>query len=257
MKKIMIYLITLLSFNIIECKAQTGAQMQIYRFGGAIDTYNLSDIDSITFLPCTSLSNCGNVTDYDGNVYNSVTIGKQCWMQQNLKTTSYNDGTAIPLVTDVNTFYYLTTPAYCWFNDSTKFKNIYGALYNCITVYTGKLCPTGWHVPTYSEWDTLIIYLGGANVAGGPMKSTTEWFSPNVGATNSSGFSALPAGSLDMYNGGFADQGTTCYWWSSTESNSTYACSIRLQYDYAGASQITSGITQGSSVRCLKDSSSK
>ena len=109
-----------------------------------------------------------NVVDIDGNVYHTVTIGTQVWMVENLKTTKYNDGTAIPLVTDNTAWGALTTPGYCWYNnDSATYKNTYGALYNWYAVNTGKLAPTGWHVPTDSEWTVLTTYLGGQSVAGG------------------------------------------------------------------------------------------
>ena len=145
------------------------------------------------------------VVDIDGNVYHTVTIGTQVWMVENLKTTKYNDGTAIPLVTDSAAWDELTTPGYCWYNnDSATYKNPYGALYNWYAVSTGKLAPTGWHVPTDSEWAVLTTYVGntyygGLDSAGGALKSTdkTYWLSPNTGATNSSGFSALPGGFRD------------------------------------------------------------
>ena len=96
------------------------------------------------------------VTDKDDNVYHTVTIGTQTWMAENLKTTKYNDGTAIPLVTDSTAWTSLLTPAYCWYNyDATTYKNTYGALYNWYAVNTGKLAPIGWHVATDAEWTTL------------------------------------------------------------------------------------------------------
>ena len=136
------------------------------------------------------------VTDIDGNVYQTVTIGTQVWMVENLKTTRYIDGTAIPLDTNSSTWGGLTTPGYCWYNDSAIYGNTYGALYNWYAVNTGKLAPAGWHVPTDSEWTVLTTYLGGETVAGGKLKDTgtTYWQSPNTGATNASGFLALPGG---------------------------------------------------------------
>ena len=101
-----------------------------------------------------------SITDKDGNVYTSVTIGTQVWMKENLKTTKYNDGTAIPLVTDGAAWESLTTPGYCWYNnDAATYKATYGALYNRYTANSGKLCPAGWHVPADSEWTTLTDYL--------------------------------------------------------------------------------------------------
>jgi uncharacterized protein (TIGR02145 family) len=100
------------------------------------------------------------VTDKDGNVYHTVTIGTQTWMVENLKTTKYNDGTAIPFITDNSAWANLTTPGYCWYNnDSTTYKNMYGALYNWYAVSTGNLAPKGWHVATDAEWTTLQNYL--------------------------------------------------------------------------------------------------
>jgi uncharacterized protein (TIGR02145 family) len=134
--------------------------------------------------------------DVDGNVYNTVTIGAQVWMAENLRTTKYNDGTSIPLVTDSTKWSDLSTPAHCWYNnDKASYKATYGALYNWYTVATDNLCPTGWHVPTTAEWQILKDYLG-SSVDGGKLKEsgTTHWKSPNKGATNESGFTALPGG---------------------------------------------------------------
>ena len=113
------------------------------------------------------------VSDADGYVYHTVTIGAQVWMVENLKTTKYNDGTAIPLVTDSTAWAILTIPGYCWYNnDAVTYKATYGALYNWYAVNTGKLAPKGWHVPADAEWTKLITFLGGEDVAGGKMKST-------------------------------------------------------------------------------------
>jgi len=139
------------------------------------------------------------VTDADGNVYHGVTIGAQVWTVENLKTTKYNDGTDIPLVTDGAAWDALdveTGGAYCWYNNDISNKDAYGAIYNFAAIKTGKLAPAGWHVPTMEEWQTLIDQLGGKDVAGGKLKEagTTHWNSPNSDATNSSGFTALPGG---------------------------------------------------------------
>ncbi|MFZ4572381.1 MAG: fibrobacter succinogenes major paralogous domain-containing protein [Bacteroidales bacterium] len=110
----------------------------------------------------------GTTTDVDGNLYHSVTIGTQVWMDENLKTTKYNDGSSIPLVTDSIAWINMTTPGYCWYhNNAAAYKNTYGALYNWYAVNTGKLAPTGWHVPTDAEWTILVAYLGGELLAGG------------------------------------------------------------------------------------------
>lgn len=132
------------------------------------------------------------IADADGNTYKIIKIGDQVWTAENLRTTRYNDGTEIPLVTDYTAWTNLTTPAYAWTNNDIGNKSVYGALYNWFAVKTCKLCPSGWHVPTDAEWTILENHLGGISVAGGKMKETgTEhWFAPNTDATNESGFTA-------------------------------------------------------------------
>jgi len=139
----------------------------------------------------------GSVTDIDGNVYQTVKIGNQWWMMENLKVTSYRNGEAIPNVTDTTEWYNLTTGAYCYYDNDAYNTTIYGRLYNWYSINDSRsIAPTGWHVPTDEEWTTVINYLGGESVAGGKLKEngTTHWTSPNNGATNESGFSALPGG---------------------------------------------------------------
>jgi uncharacterized protein (TIGR02145 family) len=194
------------------------------------------------------------VEDIDGNSYDVVTIGTQVWMKQNLATTKYNDGTAIPLVTDGNAWGALTTPAYCWYNnDSVTYKNPYGALYNWYTVNTAKLCPTGWHVPADTEWVTLTNYLGGTSKAGGHMKEsgTTHWVSPNTGADNSSGFTAV-AGGDRATNGIYAYFGSYQFFWSATQYNTTSAKNISMYYFSAGTTSYNYSMLIGYSVRCVK-----
>ncbi|MDX9696942.1 MAG: fibrobacter succinogenes major paralogous domain-containing protein [Bacteroidales bacterium] len=192
------------------------------------------------------------VTDIDGNVYKTVVIGSQEWMAENLKTTKYNDGTPISLITD-NTAWPTTSGAYCWYNNDIGNKTTYGALYNWYAVVDSrKLCPVGWHVPTDTEWSTLTTYLGGESVAGGKMKAITLWASPNMGADNSSGFTALPGGSRS-YDGYFDNVGYYGGWWSSTEGSTYYAFYRGLNY---GSSSVDRGYDYrryGFSVRCLRD----
>ena len=119
----------------------------------------------ITLSSCHKTENrqevSGNVTDIEGNVYNVVTIGTQVWMAENLKTTRFNDNSSIPQVTVTADWIVLTTPAYCWMlNDEVTYKDLYGALYNWFAVNSGKLCPTGWHVPSDAEFMTLEEALG-------------------------------------------------------------------------------------------------
>jgi len=198
----------------------------------------------------------GAVTDYDGNVYKIVQIGTQVWMAENLKTTKYNDDTSIPLVTDNNEWISLNTPAFCWYNnDAETNKSIYGALYNWYTVNTGKLCPKGWHIPTHSEWTTLVNFLGGEYVAGGKLKETgtLHWQSPNPGATNETGFTALPGG-LRYYGGSFYHIGDYGWWWSATEESATFAWHSIMFYNSIEATISTLYNKEfGFSIRCVKD----
>jgi uncharacterized protein (TIGR02145 family) len=196
----------------------------------------------------------GIVTDYDNNLYNTVKIGTQAWMAENLKTTKYNDGTAIPDATDGSAWASINSPAYCWYNNDTGNKNIYGALYNWYAVNTGKLCPAGWHVPTDAEWTTLTNYLGGLSIAGGKLKEsgTTHWTTPNTGATNETGFTAFPAGA--RYNDGvFYGVGTGGYWWCATGYDVTFAWR-RLIYNNDSSVGPGNGYKEiGFSVRCVRD----
>jgi len=195
------------------------------------------------------------VSDIDGNVYHTVTIGTQVWMVENLKTTKYNDGTAIPLVTDGTAWSNLTTPGYCWYNnDAATYKTTYGALYNWYAVHTEKLCPTGWHVPTDGELTTLTDFLGGELIAGGKMKETgtTHWLSPNTGATNESGFTAVPTG-VRYGGGGFDGIGSWCQMWSSFEYSTIYAWYRSLVYNGSNVVRNYGYKTAGYPVRCLRD----
>jgi uncharacterized protein (TIGR02145 family) len=195
------------------------------------------------------------VKDIDGNVYKTVKIGNQIWMAENLKTTKYNNGIAIPFVIDVDAWKALKTPAFCWYNNDVINKNKYGALYNWYTINTKKLCPLGWHIPSDAEWTTLTTVLGGEDVAGGKLKEagTLHWKSPNTGATNETGFTALPSGNRH-FMGTFDDGGSICYWWSSTLTPVSFAYIRDLYYNYSDLDRDDNGFKEsGFSVRCLKD----
>lgn len=194
------------------------------------------------------------IADIEGNLYKIVTIGTQVWMAENLRTTKYNDNTSIPLVADNTVWGNLITPGYCWYNnDEATNKPLYGALYNWNTVNTGKLCPAGWHVPTDDQWTTLTTYLGGENIAGGKLKEigNIHWTNGNVGATNETGFTALPGGDRD-YNGLFTRIGITGIWQSSTPYVGK-AMYLIMYGNQAAVSHSSSAKVNGYSVRCLKD----
>jgi uncharacterized protein (TIGR02145 family) len=210
------------------------------------------------------------ITDKDGNIYHAVTIGTQTWMVENLKTTRLNDGTAIPNVTDDAAWGALATPGYCWYNNNAAtYKDTYGALYNGYAVTTGKLAPTGWHVPTNAEWATLQNYvnanLGTSSSLGKALAATTNWqastYEGNMGndlsKNNSTGFTAFPGGYRNepAYNVEFLQIGSICNWWTTTEIVENYFNYINLGYYGNGQGFFlgTANRKNGFSVRCIKD----
>ena len=215
-----------------------------------------SDTESKNSYIAVSSGSNNTVTDIDGNVYTTINIDNQIWMVENLKTTTYNDGNAIPEVTDDNNWGNLETGAFCWYdNNVTNYKDTYGALYNWYAVEIEKLCPTDWHVPSNAEWTTLTNYLGGLSVAGGKLKETgtTHWNPPNTGANNESGFTALPGGyrsiSVAFYN--IRNSGS---YWSSTESDDVSKAYGRgLTSSQSAVSYSISNKETGYSIRCVRD----
>jgi uncharacterized protein (TIGR02145 family) len=198
----------------------------------------------------------GEITDVDGNTYKTVEIGTQVWMAQNLNTTQYNDGSEIPLVTDEDEWKSTTTGAYCNYNNDESTAGVYGKLYSWHTVETGKLCPAGWHVPESNEWETLIAFLGGENVAGGKMKEqgTVHWSESGSDITNESGFTALPGG-LRNSNGAFSSINIGGYWRAATASESQEGFMVTF---WTGSWNAGFNIGEdpknaGLSVRCMKD----
>lgn len=210
----------------------------------------------------------GTVTDIEGNVYKTKAIGTQTWMAENVKTTHFNNTNMIPIqnVTSSQTWTYSHPAAYCWYNNDIANKDTYGALYNWYAVASGNLCPTGWHVPTYDEWTTLMNYLGGWGVVDGKLKEsgTGHWKSPNINANNSSGFTALPGGKRD-YTGWFGDIGYSAYFWTNTklgapginEDSRAYRFELRNDDDFGSSTTYRNWFDEklsfGYSVRCVKD----
>ncbi|MBA7540885.1 hypothetical protein ES705_33188 [subsurface metagenome] len=211
----------------------------------------------LTFL--TFKNQAQTVTDYDGNVYDTVTIGAQMWMKENLKVTHYRNGETIPNFTDNTTWGDLLTGGRCYYNnDSAANASVYGALYNWFTVNDSRnLCPIGWHVPTEAEWTTLSDYLGGDSVAGGKMKEigAAHWTGVNYGATNESGFTALPGGYRPHDDGIYEAIGEAGYWWSATEYNANSAWDRNVNTGSAAIyPYYNDGKGYGFSVRCLSNS---
>jgi uncharacterized protein (TIGR02145 family) len=205
----------------------------------------------------TVTSNFVDCTDGDGNHYATVTIGTHVWMAENLKTTKYNDGSDISLVTDP-TAWTTAGAAYCWYNNDIANKDIYDALYNWFAVDPssngGKNpAPAGWHVPSDNEWTTLITFLG-ESIAGGKMKETgtAHWTNINAGATNESGFTALPGGSRFM-DGTFESVGGDGFRWSSTAYDASKVWIRSLRYNYTYTLRYNCPENDGFSVRCVQN----
>ena len=205
----------------------------------------------------------GFVIDYDGNYYNTVKIGDQIWMAENLKTTHYSDGEAILNVTDPLEWISLTTGAYCWFNnDDSLYKNTYGALYNWYAVSeSSNLCPTGWHMPTEAEWTVLSLFIDPAAmdsiteeslIAGSILKSTTGW-NNNGSGTDAFGFTALPGGYCARLDGIFYGIGDRGHWWTKSESSFTEAWNRNIYYYDSLILRGNYHKSGGLSIRCVKD----
>ncbi|HPS71855.1 MAG TPA: FISUMP domain-containing protein [Bacteroidales bacterium] len=205
-------------------------------------------------IQITTLNNTF-VDPRDGRNYKMITIGTQTWMAENLNTIKYNDGTDIPQVTNPSSWNYIETPAYCWYeNNQELFGETYGPLYNWYSVNTGKLCPLGWHVPSDSEWSTLVNYCGGDQIAGNKLKEIKNfhWSYPNTGADNESGFTALPGGFRD-YNGDFITVNLLGYWWCSSEGGDWCAWYRYMHKDFSNVIRVNENKKRGLSVRCVKD----
>jgi uncharacterized protein (TIGR02145 family) len=209
-----------------------------------------NELVNFEFFPCV---------DGDGNHYPVTTIGTQMWMAENLKTTSYQNGDPIPNITEGPVWINLTTGGYCAYGNNSSNPSDYGYLYNWFAVDdTRDVCPAGWHVPQDSQWSVLTDHLGGQSVAGGKLKETgtAHWKSPNTGATNLYGFSAVGGGYRWHNSDAFSSINALGYWWSSTEggTNATSTAWIRRMHDHnIAVDRINYDKRYGFSVRCLKD----
>ncbi len=191
-----------------------------------------------------------NITDMDGNIYHTVKIGSQYWLVENLKTTKYNDGTPIPMVTDSTAWNNLQTPGYCWYNNDSTYKNPYGALYNWQSVATGKLAPDGCHIASAAEWQALIVFCGSDPAQKLKETGGAHWTAPTSGPTNSTGFTAVGGG---QRYGSFMDLGKYGIWWTSTATDtlsSKYYAMANYGIDVLSNSD---PFTSGFSVRCIQD----
>lgn len=246
-----------------------------------ITAYKKDGITALTGSPITVNAKAGGMIDYDNNIYFTVTIGNQVWMAENLKTTHYEDGTPIPLITDNIEWSNLGNnnidKGYCYYNnDESNGPGKYGALYTWAAAMNGEnssnenpsgikgICPTGWHLPSDEEWIELEMHLGmsrteaeqlglrGTN-EGGKLKEigTSYWSAPNTGATNESGFSALPGGNR-YTDGQFYTSlaGIYGYWW--TTQSGIYR-NLNKNYAEIGRYSNTAIKSNGYSVRCINN----
>lgn len=221
----------------------------------SLGTTNGEDVSFVTPNPIMS-----TMTDIDGNVYKSVIIDTQTWMAENLKTTKYRNGDLITTVFNGDDWLNTTSGAFTFYNNDISNNATYGKLYNGYAVADSRrICPTGWHVPSSVEWAKLITFLGGETVAGGKMKEEgqTHWLSPNLGATNESGFTALPGG----YRGGdYLEEGYDAIygyggWWSAMEVSvpDAWYYLINRNDTNIGIASSSTNKKYGFSVRCMKD----
>ena len=212
--------------------------------------------NEVSFITNSSLPTftCGTsvVTDIDGNTYETIEIGSQCWMKSNLKVSKYRIGDVISSNLTNNQWSTSANGAFSFYNNQASNDALYGKLYNWNAVVDVRgLCPVGWHVPSDIEWTMLTYFLGGDGIAGGKMKNTTGWNSGNVGATNSSGFTALPGGSRDA-TGLYFNVGEGGHWWSSSAFGMESAWSRSVGLYGASLSRGNGTIRAGYSVRCVR-----
>jgi uncharacterized protein (TIGR02145 family) len=253
-----------------------GAAGQVLKMSSGNDPVPVWGTDATTSVP--AFSPCGApISDIDGNIYNTVLIGAQCWTKENLRVRRYNNGTVIPFDNiggsggSSSTWQNLTIGAHTIYaHDSLATpSNLtkYGYLYNWYAAKgiskggtilpndTLNICPEGWHVPTDADWTTLTTELGGESVAGGKLKSigtVSYWSSQSAGTDNSSGFSALPGG-YRIKDGSFNNLRNSAVFWRATEDNANNAWSSRLEYNSNNVSRNSYEKQYGASIRCLKD----
>ncbi len=194
-----------------------------------------------------------NVTDIDGNVYHIIKIGTQFWTVETLQTTHYRNGASIPNISDNSEWEHNTTGAYCNYTNDTVNSNTYGHLYNWYAINNpAGLSPKGWHIPSITEWEVLINYLGGISIAGGSMKATTLWTMPNTGASNNSGLTILPAGGRSQ-TGIYADISYYSAFWSSSNYNDSTALYQNVNFNNSEIYHYFYSKAAAFSCRCVKD----
>lgn len=245
------------NLSLFTGKGRIGFKYEGSLINGQTGTFRIDDVEVYN-----------SVTDIDGNIYRTVLIGDQIWMAENLKTTHYANGVEIYLAENQAVWKELsdTDKAYCYYNNSGDNAENYGALYtsaaamNDIEVSSGTdpivqgVCPDGWHLPSKSEWEKLVNYLGGENVAGGKLKEegNEHWSSTSIDVTNEGGFTALPGGSRNC-SFGCCGLGDNTYFWSSTMGwRAGWSISLVSSNNFVGFHELFTN-RGGFSVRCVKD----
>lgn len=223
-----------------------------------------------SFVACNPVSEPifgGTITDIDGNVYHTLVVGNQTWMIENLKTTHYNDGSAINVVTDSAEWASLITPACCWYNnDSTSYNDTYGLLYNWYAVNSNMMTPRGWHIATEADWQELEAYASvfvyKSNSLAKILASSSRWRSStssnavgnNLSANNSSGFSALPGGYRINSRLSYSKIDSVGAWWCSDQTDSVgFARAVSIRNDQSTVDRRLYNKWKGFSIRCVKD----
>ena len=226
-----------------------------------IDDIDYSDLFFDSIEECQEVcSNNLTVTDIDGNVYQTVQIGDQLWMAENLKVTHYNNGDAITHIANEEHWGSMDEGQYGVYDDEPTNANIYGNIYNWAVIGDIRgICPVDWHVPSDDEYTLLTDFLGGESIAGGKMKEAglEHWNYDSdqisLEATNESGFTGLPAGHRNTNSGDYIYMGFYGYFWSSTENGSDLAWRRYLIHYSSGVARDTFGKPNGFSIRCLRD----
>jgi uncharacterized protein (TIGR02145 family) len=257
-------------YSLYAVKADSSEYLADFGVSATGDTLKIGKIKVI--VPGISSANHPALTDKDGNTYKTILLGKKFWMAENLRTSKYNDGNAIPDVSDKTAWVNLSldtdpkwtlTGGYCWYSNDQAKDKVYGKLYNFGAVETGKLCPTGWHVPSLTDWKELLDtyrpkFLAESELYGYELmeKGVTHW--TNGTGTNQTGFTAVPGGYRNE-DGTFSEIGLQCYFWSS-DGNGTNLKGIAWPYpvpvDFSFGktpSSMRRSVRNGYSVRCVKD----
>lgn len=200
----------------------------------------------------------GSVTDIDGNIYQTIGIGSQIWMAENLSVSRLNDGTLIPEIKSDSIWDRNRELAYCSYNNSDSCKKLFGLLYNYYTVNTGLLCPAGWHLPSSDEWTTLMLFAGGRKKAGGKLKSmrSTLWEGPNYGFEENYEFNALPGGGCQSFGlspARFMEAGVMGYWWTTDSLDYFKAMALSMKNSNTTLTNSYFPKRNGYSVRCVKN----